>query len=504
VPESPVGFAEGEEFAGKYRIGALIGSGAMGRVYAAHHLLLDQKVAIKFLVPHAKGNSEAAARFVREAQAAARIKSAHVVRVLDVAVEGGVPYIVMEYLQGLDLGEWLRRNGPLPVEQAIDFVLQACDAIHEAHRLDMIHRDIKPPNLFAVEQTGAAPLIKVLDFGISKTLGLVPSTLPPDGWQPVGVVTEDRQTIGSPIYMSPEQMESARDVDVRTDIWALGVTLFEFVSGRLPFEFEGSSLLQVYSSIVTRGPLRLREVAPDAPAGLEAVIARCLQKAPQLRYHSVRELAAALVEFGSVRAPAYAERMARETTPSELVATPYSVNVPPSPRLPLAEGIDRTLASPGSGRQRLPLKPRRAPASVALLAVAVLIAGLGILGVSRGPDRSGSAQSATSLAGSLRTAPAPEASFAAQAVVADPAGQPAAARSEEGVTPAPASLAPRETEPSIAPSRSSLKLSLHPPAHEFGAAKNLRVDAAAPQAFPTTSSAVAPTDSDWTPPEVPK
>ncbi len=504
MPESPVGFAEGQEFAGKYRIGALIGSGAMGRVYAAHHLLLDQKVAIKFLVPHAKGNPEAAARFVREARAAARIKSAHVVRVLDVAVEGDVPYIVMEYLQGLDLGEWLRRNGPLPVEQAIDFVLQACDAIHEAHRLDMIHRDIKPPNLFAVEQAGAAPLIKVLDFGISKTLGLVPTTIPPDAWQPVPIATEDRKMIGSPIYMSPEQMESARDVDVRTDIWALGVTLFEFVSGRLPFEFEGESLLQVYSSIVTRGPLRLREVAPDAPAALEAVIARCLQRAPQLRYHSVRELAAALVEFGSVRAPAYAERMARETTSSELVSTPYSVNVPPSPRLPLAEAIDKTLASPGNDGRRPEVRRSRAPVSIALLAAAVLIAVLGVLGVSRGPDRPGGSQPASSLAGSPPTAPAPEASPPAAAATAEIPAQPAGTVSAERVTPAPAGPAPRAIPASTAPSAPSLKLSLRPPGSGLGAAKNLRAEGSAPRVSPATSPAVAPTDSDWAPPEVPK
>ncbi len=504
MPESPVGFAEGEEFAGKYRIGALIGSGAMGRVYAAHHLLLDQKVAIKFLLPHAKGNPEAAARFVREAQAAARIKSVHVVRVLDVAVEGDVQYIVMEYLQGLDLGEWLRRNGPLPVQQAIDFVLQACDAIHEAHRLDMIHRDIKPPNLFAVEQAGAAPLIKVLDFGISKTLGLVPSTIPPDGWQPAGVVTEDRKMIGSPIYMSPEQMESARDVDVRTDIWALGVTLFEFVSGRLPFEFEGDSLLQVYTSIVTRGPLRLREVAPDAPAGLEAVIARCLQRDPRLRYHSVRELAAALVEFGSVRAPAYAERMARKTTPSELVATPYSVNVPPSPRLPLAEGIDKTLASPGAGGQSPEVRRSRVPVSIALLAAGVLIAVLGVLGVSRGPDRSGASQPATSFAGLPRTVPAPEALAPPPSAIAALPGQPAATGSGGRVTPAPAGPAPREMRPTTAPSSASLTLSLRSPEHEVGAARSRGADGSAPQASLTTSPSVAPTDSDWTPPEVPK
>jgi eukaryotic-like serine/threonine-protein kinase len=503
VPEL-LRLAEGDEFAGKYRIGAPIGAGSMGRVYAAHHLLLDQKVAIKFLVPHAMGNPEASARFVREARAAARIKSAHVVRVLDVAVEGAVPYIVMEYLEGRDLGEWLRRIGPLPAQQATDFVLQACDAIHEAHRLDIIHRDIKPPNLFAVELAGAVPLIKVLDFGISKTLGLVPSTLPPEDWQRGSVVTEDRQMIGSPIYMSPEQMESARDVDVRTDIWALGVTLFEFVSGRLPFEFEGDSLLQVYSSIVTRGPLRLREVTPNAPAGLEAVIARCLQRDPGLRYRSVSELATALVEFGSVRAAGYAERMARGATSAELVSTPYSVNVPPSPRLPLAEAIDRTLPSPGSARFEPEVRRSRTPVSIALIGAALFTAVLAILGLSRGPDRPGAAQPASSPASSLRTASAPEPSWSTMAASADTPVPIETAGSGAQVAPALADPAPRRTPPSMTPSAPSSKRALPPSGSEPGATKSARPDGSSAHDSRPTSPAVAPTDSDWAPPEIPK
>ena len=502
MPEPPLGLATGEVFAGKYRIGALIGAGAMGRVYAAHHLLLDQSVAIKVLVPHAMGNPEATARFVREARAAARIKSVHVARVLDVAVEGDVPYIVMEYLHGRDLGEWLRRSGPLSLEQATDFVLQACDAIHEAHCLDIIHRDIKPPNLFAVEQAGAAPHIKVLDFGISKTLGLVPSTLPPDDWRPVSVVTEDRKMIGSPIYMSPEQMESARDVDAGTDIWALGVTLFELVSGRLPFEFEGDSLLHIYSSIVTRGPLRLREIKPNAPAGLEAVIARCLQRDPKLRYRSVSELAAALAPFGSTRAAAYVERMAGGATPSELVSTPYSVNVPPSPRLPLAEGIDKTLASPGSLPVKPDVRPSRTPASIALIAAALFIAVLAILGVSRDPDRPGVARPPSSSAGSLRTATAPEASTPAASPDSPNLTGNAGPGAQGG--PAPAGPAPRKTPPWMAPSAESSRRALHPSGPELGALGSARPDGSSSHGSPPTSLAVAPTDSDWTPPEVPK
>jgi serine/threonine protein kinase len=490
--------AVGDNFAGKYRIGPMIGSGAMGQVYEARHLLLDYTVAIRFLVPQAMDHPEAVARFVREARAAARIKSPHVVRVLDVAVEGDVPYIVMEYLQGRDLGAWLRSSGPLPVQQAIDFVLQACDAIHEAHRLDIIHRDIKPPNLFAVEQAGAAPWIKVLDFGISKTLELVPPTLPPD-WKPASVVTEDRKMIGSPIYMSPEQMESARDVDVRADIWALGVTLFELVSGRFPFELAGGSLLHVYSSIVTRGPLRLRDVAAHTPAGLEAVIARCLQTNPERRYPNASELAAALVEFGSARAGAYAGRMASAASPSELVSTPYSVNVPPTPRPPLAEGIDKTLRSPGSPRIQPEARRNRLPVSIAWVAFALSISVLAILGVSRGLGRPDTAQRVESLAVSP-TSTAPHALSTTPAASADPV-MPVGTDGSDTQASAPAAQASRRSLPWTAPSAPS-KHALRPSGPELGAGE--RSEAASRQGVSAIASAVAPTDSDWTPPAVPK
>src|SRR5580658_1309142 len=260
---------EGEVVEGRYRIGRLLGSGAMGTVFAAHHILLDQKVAIKFLVPESLGHSDSVARFVREARATATIKSEHVVRVLDVALrDGGVPYIVMEYLEGRDLAAWLRIHGAPEAHVAVDFVLQACDAIAEAHELGIIHRDLKPANMFAVQRDGVVETIKVLDFGISKTPGLVSSTAPPGEWRPGAIITEERTPIGSPCYMSPEQMESARDVDHRTDIWALGVTLCELITGRVPFE--GQSLVQVYARIKSSGA-RVR-LGDDVPRGLRAVI----------------------------------------------------------------------------------------------------------------------------------------------------------------------------------------------------------------------------------------
>jgi serine/threonine protein kinase len=344
MPDRATGVREGEVFAGKYLMGEVLGAGAMGTVVAGHHLLLDQKVAIKFLTTQASAHPEALGRFMQEARAAVRIKSEHVVRVRDVAVENDLPYIVMEYLEGCDLAEWMRRHGPLSVERAIDFILQACEAIHEAHGLDIIHRDIKPPNLFAVQRSGVIQTIKVLDFGISKTLGIVPATLDPTEWEPESVVTQDRTMIGSPYYMSPEQMESARDVDARTDVWALGVTLYELLSGKLPFE--GRSLLQVYSHIASNVPLRLRDGSPHVPSELEAIILKCLERQRDRRCGSVAELAAALVRFGSSRATLSIERIASLPGPRETTAPASPLNEPSTLRVLSSAAIDRTLASP--------------------------------------------------------------------------------------------------------------------------------------------------------------
>ncbi len=223
-----IGVAPGEVLAGKYRVDRVLGAGGMGVVVAAHHVHLDERVALKFLLPDALRSPEAVARFVREARAAVKIKSEHVARVTDVGhLENGAPYIVMEYLEGVDLSAWLRQNGPMPIPQAVDFVLQACEAIADAHVLGIVHRDLKPSNLFCIRRTDGQSSIKVLDFGISKILN--PGTPRPD-------MTATSALIGSPLYMSPEQMSLSKGVDVRTDIWSLGIILFELITGRTPFE----------------------------------------------------------------------------------------------------------------------------------------------------------------------------------------------------------------------------------------------------------------------------
>jgi serine/threonine-protein kinase len=297
---------EGEVLAGKYRVERVLGVGGMGVVVAALHIGLDERVAIKFLLPEALGNAEAVARFAREARAAVKIKSQHVARVSDVGVlETGAPYMVMEFLQGQDLSQRLRDGGPLPISDAIDFVLQACEALAEAHALGMVHRDLKPANLFLARHADGSPCVKVLDFGISKV------TSPSSSGQDFGM-TKTRAVMGSPLYMSPEQMASSRDVDGRADIWAIGTILYELLSGRVPFL--GDTMPQLCAMILQEQPPSLRQFRPDVPELLEQTILRCLEKDRNRRFPNVAELAHALLPFGSRLAGRSVERIAKVLT----------------------------------------------------------------------------------------------------------------------------------------------------------------------------------------------
>jgi serine/threonine-protein kinase len=291
----------GEILGGRYRVERVLGVGGMGIVVAARHLALEQAVAIKFLLPQALLHPEVVTRFAREARAAVRIRSEHVSRVTDVGtLENGAPYMVMEYLEGRDLCSELHARGRLELDRAVDYILQACEAIAEAHRLGIVHRDLKPGNLFLVESHGVG-IVKVLDFGISKISGLGGAA---DGG---GGMTQSASLLGSPAYMSPEQMTSARSVDARSDIWALGVILFEFIAGRPPFT--GRSIPELCMEITNRPAPALRSVRPDAPAGLESVVTRCLEKNRDNRYSSIDELAHALAPFAPARSRLSLERI---------------------------------------------------------------------------------------------------------------------------------------------------------------------------------------------------
>jgi serine/threonine-protein kinase len=279
---------EGDVLAGKYRVERVLGVGGMGVVVAARHVTLEERVAIKFVLPEQLHNPEAVARFLREARNAVRIRSEHVARVTDVGtLESGAPYMVMEYLEGRDLAAVLEASGPLPVGWVVQIVLQACEALAEAHALGIVHRDLKPSNLFLLTRPDGSPLVKVLDFGISKSI--------------VGAggdvqITKTSAALGSPAYMAPEQMTRAKDVDARADVWALGVILYELLGGRLPFQ--GDTVPEVCVRIATEAHAPLCALRPDVPPGVSEIVDRCLAKSPAARFGSVAELARALAPFG--------------------------------------------------------------------------------------------------------------------------------------------------------------------------------------------------------------
>jgi serine/threonine-protein kinase len=293
---------EGDVLAGKYRVERVLGVGGMGVVVSALHVQLEERVAIKFLLPQALTNPDAVARFGREARAAVKIKSEHVARVTDVGVlESGAPYMVMEFLHGRDLAAVVHEGGPLPVPVAVEYVLQACEALAEAHALGIVHRDLKPANLFLTLRADGTPSVKVLDFGISKVTA-------PHGSSDMGM-TRTQTIMGSPLYMSPEQMASSRDVDARSDIWAAGTVLYELVTGRVPFQAE--TMPQLCSMILRDDPPSPRSFQPGIPDGLQHVILRSLQKQRSERYQNVAEFAAALAEYAPNVGPRSAERIAR-------------------------------------------------------------------------------------------------------------------------------------------------------------------------------------------------
>ena len=292
---------EGEIIAGKYRVERILGIGGMGVVVAAQHIRLDEKVALKFLLSAALTNPEAVARFVREARAASKIKSEHVARVLGrrdarqrLPVHGdGVP------AGDGPLGVPVQKHGALPFPQAVDYVLQACEALAEAHAIGIVHRDLKPANLFLHPAHATGELcVKVLDFGISK--------LTAPGADSVSM-TRTTALMGSPLYMSPEQMVTSKGVDVRTDIWSLGVILFELVTARLPFDAQ--SVTELAIRIAMEPPTPLRSLRPDAPPGFEHLLARCLDKNRDQRFQTVADLAVALAEYAPPQSRLSVERV---------------------------------------------------------------------------------------------------------------------------------------------------------------------------------------------------
>jgi serine/threonine protein kinase len=302
---------EGDVIAGKFRVERVLATGGMGVVFAALHLTLGQRVAVKMLLPDAMVVPSAVERFQREAQAAANIQNEHVVRIMDVgSTDKGSPYMVMEYLVGCDLGDLIESRKTVPPQEAVDYLLQACEAMAEAHRIGIVHRDLKPGNVFLTKRSDNTPLVKVLDFGISKLGDELMG-------REQGSLTATHVMMGSPLYMSPEQIRSAKTVDRRTDIWSMGVILFELLTGQLPFE--GETAIAICAQVAADPPIPLRLLMPELSVELEEIILRCLEKEPERRYDDVAELSAALAPHGSDAGRASAERVRKSVAdPSQL------------------------------------------------------------------------------------------------------------------------------------------------------------------------------------------
>ncbi|MDB5215560.1 MAG: hypothetical protein JWO86_3487 [Myxococcaceae bacterium] len=282
----------GDVLAKKYRLERLVGEGGTGVVVAARHLQLERDVAIKFLRT-ALASDEIRLRFEREARAIGQIESEHVVLVLDVGAldDGHAPYMVMEYLEGRDLAKILKEDGPLSVEDAVDCMLQVCEALDGAHQQGIIHRDLKPANLFLTRREDGGPHIKVVDFGISKILD--PKMIESGPKE----MTKAFTVLGSPRYMAPEQLRNSKDVDGRADLWSLGAVLFQLLAGKPAFDADNN--INVSLAVLTKEPPLLRELAPHAPPELEAIVNKCLTKDRAGRFQTAAELADALRPFAS-------------------------------------------------------------------------------------------------------------------------------------------------------------------------------------------------------------
>ena len=392
----------GDVLAGKYRVDRILGIGGMGMVVSALHLELEQQVAIKFMLPAALENPEAAARFMREARAAGRLTSEHVCRVSDVGrFDTGVPYIVMEYLEGRDLGTLLKRKGPMPVDQAVDYILQASEGMAEAHGHGIVHRDLKPDNLFLADRSDGSQIVKVLDFGISKA-------------SVTGIATKTGDIMGSPAYMAPEQMVSTKDVDARADVWSLGVILYQLISGRMPFIAD--TLPALCLAVINDAPPSLESVRKNLPHGLAQVVMKCLAKHKDERYRNVHELAMALAPYGKPESMAAVTRIRsmlqrkRPPTPPPLMMLPSefsdvaptligthdSIDIPNQTPLPPKATRTTIGSSSGESMSMSSTRQRRVPRGVVgALVGAIALVGLIIVMVMIKKGNSGDPTAAT-------------------------------------------------------------------------------------------------------------
>ena len=330
--------------AGKYLLESVLGQGGMGAVYRARHLLTGRKVALKWMFPDLEGGVASVQRFLREARAMGLIEHPSVIGVYDVGLDGEAAFLVMELLRGTSLREHMQEGRGLPPEQAIALLMPALEGVAAAHLAGVVHRDLKPENLFVLAGEDGQPAgTKVLDFGISK-LGEDPTG--PAAGLGAGSLTRTGAVVGTPSYMAPEQIRGSKDLDGRTDLWALGAILYELLSGELPFEAMSFGGLMVM--IATEAPVRLEARVPTLPQGLADAVHRALDKSLDTRWQDIESLARALEPF----APGVRYRAPR----------PISVQPPPpdgsssSARFPLP-GLTPSPAARSSGDSRLATAP---------------------------------------------------------------------------------------------------------------------------------------------------
>lgn len=314
----------GDVLLGKYRVERVLGQGGMGIVVAARHMHLGELFAIKMLLPEAMAHAEAVERFLREARASAKLKGEHVARVHDVgSLENGMPYMVLEHLDGQDLKKVVKSRGGLPLDEAALYVYQACEAVSEAHANGIVHRDLKPANLFLIRRPNGSPCVKVLDFGISKELD--PTN------QMNSDLTRTGAFMGSPLYMSPEQMANIKAADIRTDIWALGVILYELAVGHVPFMAQ--AVTELVTKVLTTSPIPPSQARPGIPTAFDAIVFKCLEKRPEHRFQSVQELMAQLLPYVQLVAQPLAQArppMASASAISLHTAPPTIASGPPN------------------------------------------------------------------------------------------------------------------------------------------------------------------------------